>query len=130
MARRSKRKGGRDVSTPSLAVAAPPFPSTLLRVQSALSLLEDLRFWHPDPYIGPARASVRSAARVVPSRRHRVTGYLTPGLQFHNPERVAVCVRRYARRSTLFARGVAGGSVRKFRPRRKARFSSISCRRS
>lgn len=95
---------------------------------------EDRRTFHPD---GPFRtpfSSPRSAARLVVKRAHKSGAGRnlwsldqSPPVRvgFNRPDRVAICVRRKARREVLFASGVGGSRTK----RGKRTFSSgFSCK--
>lgn len=141
---RSRSRSGRDTSAIASRQAAPLRRSAgvtlgLPSLTAALSLLallqEDRRQWHPQGPARPARATVRSAARLVPApRKDRYGGVrswmssLPSAVSFAAPRRVAVCVRRHRRREVLHALGVAGGSGGRFKRRRRSEYSSISCR--
>lgn len=93
-------------------------PSRLVLSPLALIPLGDGRFFHPSPKLTrPFAAAPRSAARLV----MRGTG-----VQFANPRRVVVCVRRKIRKEVMFALGVGGQAGRKAKPRKSAG-SEISC---
>lgn len=136
MARRSSRnynyrsyhsRIGRDVSTPSLpALLSPPLVARVPRIGplrlSSLSLLEDRRSYHPEGRLftkRPFLSQPRSASRLVQR------SWIGHNVAFANPEHVAVCVRRKARKQVLHAKGVAGRKGLR-RPRRSSA-SGISC---
>lgn len=92
-------------------------------VMSTLRLLPlgDGRFFNPAPVIHrPFVAAPRAAARLV-AKKSGLTG-----IQFADPTRVLVCVRRKVRKEVMFALGVGGSGGAKKRPRRTSA-SSISC---
>lgn len=102
---RSKNSNNRqrDASLPSLAplLAFPVRPFTPLPLPSlppVLTEVEDRRSFNPLGPARPAAASHRTASRTV-----SVTGRPIYALNFHDPQRVALCVRRKRRRQVLFA---------------------------
>jgi len=143
MARRRRRYSDRD---DAFAVSSAPLRSPLIEKllkaprlpssRSYLQELEDRREFTPELY-RPARASVRSAARLevahdrnVNRSRQKVrpNKLLVPdNLRFSDPSRVALCVRRHQRREVLHAtkRVGRGSSVK---PPRWSEFSSIRCK--
>lgn len=104
-----------------------------------LPLVSDRRLWNPEASYTPqgrvipvVYASARRVSRVIPvsrpiSRSRPTPGHplLYPGWQVAFPKAVSICVRRHVRRRVIFARGHAGGPVR--RPRRGP-YSNYSCR--
>jgi len=97
--------------------------------------LGDRRLWHPAPAVDPIRTLTSRAARLrlsTPSpavvRRFRARSDPLLGISFRDPSRVLVCIRRKARRESIFASGQAGRPGRRTKPRRNPN-SGISCRR-
>lgn len=123
MAKKSRRRRhrpsvARGFSTNRYGVPAMRPPSVLSVVLSPLRLLPsgDSRFFHPtERAFRFAAAPVRSATRLVAKGS---------GVQFADPRRVLVCLRRKMRREVLHAKSVAGGRVGK--PRRNV-WSDVSC---
>lgn len=134
MARKSKSIG-RSAQASAFAnrpVAAPSVRPSSLLAELARSLspsplleFEDRRTWHPDGLNRPARASVRSATRLLPTRSY--SSVVSPGVRFAVPGQVLVCVRRQARREVIFAKRLAGRSGGG--KRRRNPYSSVSCKR-
>lgn len=99
-----------------------------LRQLSALQELEDRRQWHPEGEFRPARAFVRSAARLIAPQPQRIVRgrrirLFSPSMvAFAMPRKVAICVRRKTRREVLHALRVAGGGGM----RKKRRFNAYS----
>lgn len=97
--------------TPIRRVADP-----VVRVRSALSLLEDRRFFRPEGVLARPRAFFSPPRIVVRNaNRRQVTGLSVPSaLGFDVPHRVAICVRRKQRREVIHAKRLtkrgAGGA--------------------
>jgi len=155
--RRTSRQDGRDAV--DIARRSLPRPDQLLDLLSPRSsvfrdellpgdplpdLFEDRRFFYPAPpfeaLYEPARRSMGLPARVVaapPSKSRQRSSWraldpfrdLPHRVAFEAPRTVTVCQRRQQRKEVLHAKGTAGGSVRKFKPRRRSEFSTVSCRR-
>lgn len=93
-------------------------PASLVLSPLRLIPLGDGRFFHPSPRLfRPIPAAPRAAARIVAKGT---------GLQFADPRRVLVCLRRKIRKEVLFAFGVGGQAGAKKKPRRNVA-SDISC---
>lgn len=109
------------LTTKRLAVDYLPSPS--------LSLIEDLRQWHPEQSTRPIRTFSGQPARlkVFSGPTRSGTRPLVPySITFRNPQKTVVCVRRTQRKQVLHALGVAGRKGLK--PRRRIWSSAISCR--
>ena len=136
MGRRSRRSGTQTPSFDSLVNAVTLIPDTpltdrLLSRPSVASLsplteIEDRRTYHPLFDDRPART-----VEGTPVRPHRVTkskySRLPFGLQFAQPNRTLVCVRRKQRQEVLHAlkRTGRGGSSR--RHKRRNHYSGVQC---
>lgn len=124
-------------------LAAPSVPYRWGTSVSWLHELEDRRLWHPAPLSRPALTTRSTPSRLVFSRPVRRPGrqggtggrppvraftqWVPPHVAFHQPARVAVCIRRQARREVLHAKAFYGR--RQVRPGRRGPYSTISCRR-
>ena len=84
--------------------------------------LEDRRTRHPERWGRPVMATVRSATR--PVVKPSIGPRLSARLQFSDPRRVIVCLRRKERREVIHALGKSGGGNR---PRTRKPTSEISC---
>lgn len=133
MARRGRRVNFLN-ATPS-GVLTSPLPS---RSGLDLTELEDRRSFYPSsPSIKPVLVLGGRPYRPAVISDRGVRAFLTTKLptsrgskfssklSFEAPRKVLICVRRHRRRQVLFAKGAAGGRVR--RPRRGP-FSDISCK--
>lgn len=105
-----------------------------LRAWSArtmLSLIEDRRSSHPDgPYRSPRsvdRARQRFVAVTPRAPYRRLPTYSVPSrIGFREPSRVAICIRRHARREVMFAlRRTGRGAGRS--PHRYTPYSLVRC---
>lgn len=134
--RSGRAAGPRGVSNSPLTTSS---LSGLLSSPSPLSLVEDRRFWHPDPDHGMFTVGGRVARVVVHKRpiiarsntlwspRGLPVGIQVPvGLRVESPFKVITCIRRKVRRQIMFATGRSGKGVKKRGPRRSWR-SNISC---
>lgn len=93
-------------------------PASLVLSPLRLIPLGDGRLYHPvRRMFRPVAAAPRSAARLVAKGT---------GIQFADPRRVLVCLRRNIRKEVLFALGVGGQGGAKKKPRRTTT-SGISC---
>lgn len=94
--------------------------------------LEDRRTFSPE-IARPARGVRRDATRLMvsPNVNKPVKATEMPtvptGVQFADPRRVAICMRRKTRREVIFARGSGGGRKRKHRRAKWSEFSTVRC---
>lgn len=118
----------------SLSDLISPLPSLTINtpeVRSALSEVEDLRYWHPERVPSPrgSRGLARTEEVYSPKRPSGPTRPLSKihALSFRSPKFVAVCVRRNARKEVLHALGKTGkGGGFKKKPRRNY-WSNVRC---
>lgn len=137
MARRSRSKsnhynrpqGRRDLNTlsslRSLIARLHPLPPMLVS-RTPLRTIDDRRTFHPSPFTRPAVSAGRRADTklVVPSQSLRDVQRLNHTVQFKEPRKVLICVRRKIRKEVIHAKGVGGSRVRK--PKRN-QFSDVKC---
>lgn len=129
MAKSKSRSGQRgNLYSSANRVAAPVY-----RLPSAVSLLEDRRFFHPLRDFRPLVSSFRRSAEVIisprrvaqnVSRRHVARGDV---FKFRVPMHVALCAKRETRREVLHAfkfTGKGAGAKR----RNRNYWSNVSCR--
>lgn len=95
----------------------------------SLSLIEDRRFYRPEPT--PLRPvfsiTSRSAARIVAKQnpRYKPDSQTKAILAFAEPDVLPLCIRRKRRKQVLHAKGIAGS--RGLRPPRRNSWSEVSC---
>lgn len=103
-----------------------PWPSLPV---SPLTEIEDRRQFHPDGFFRAwheVDGRRGDQLQVKPSKMLRnAMQYMSSKVQFRNPDKTIVCVRRKSRREVLFAKRKAGGGSRR-RPRRNW-LSDVSC---
>lgn len=122
---RNKVTRGRDVlSTIALTPVRPravylPRPVPRLVIPPPILAHEDRRLFHFDGRARPAVGLRRAATRLVSPRASMIR------VQFAQPDIVAICQRRKARRSVLFA--IAKNGRNGGRKYRRNYFSSIGC---
>ena len=90
----------------------------------SIAPVTDRRTYHPAPTFRPVRVSGASGHRLrVP---HPFKVQLPWQLAFHQPKRIAICVRRKMRREVLHAFRLTGKGSRA-RVRKRDQWSDISC---
>lgn len=107
-----------DIATGLDVVDRWPVSDSLAAVRSMLPQIEDRRTYDPSVE-APVRSLRRSTVRSIVPKANvagRQASYAYGSIQFQAPAKVAICVRRKARRQVMFAKGKAGGRHRK--PRR------------
>lgn len=124
MARRSKSYNSVQRDPIGIANRRLLAPYSIPSATSLLSLIEDLRTYHP---LGSSRRP-RSVARASDGT-HTLSDKRKPGdvLRFQVPERVVVCMRRAERREVLFASRKAGKGSKSRKTYNQ--YSTISCKR-
>lgn len=130
MARR-RRRGSEIPSPPDAVFLRPLTPTALLRdytPRSALAEVEDRRSYHPLSPHRPAR--LLDGNDVQPNVNKKPTGKFSRslpfGLNFADPKRTVICVRRSERKEVLHALKKTGKGKGRRNPRR-GRFSDIGC---
>lgn len=104
---------------------------TLKILSDRLRKIEDRRTYHPSGPMRSARSFNKAHHRLVvkasrPGRKPKAASSFPPAkVQFHDPKKVLVCVRRQTRREVIFAtkRRGKGSSAR----RKHNWFSDVSC---
>lgn len=103
----------------------------LVRVRSALQLLEDRRLFHPAQDLRPVRSFFTKPRLVIPPAKRLMRNgamFTSPKIGFEVPRHVAICIRRKTRKEVLHAFGKVGaGGARVSRVRRRSVWSDVSC---
>lgn len=116
--------------SPSKNYTLQPSPVTVIQTTPADVLgVVDRRTYSPTPY--RVIASPRKAARLVPDRtgqsiRDQV-GPVPAGVQFNIPKKVAICVRRKARREIMHALKLTRKAGKGGGKRNRNLWSTIKC---
>lgn len=116
--------------SPSHSTTQPSLVSTYVSLPTPAEVLGvvDRRTYSPTPY--RTIASPRRAARLVPDKFGagiRNQNMLPSGIQFANPKRVAICLRRKARREVLHALKLTRKSGRGGSRRNRNLWSTVKC---
>lgn len=124
----SKSKGRRGITQTTANQRLPTLsPSRQWDLEDYLLSIEDRRTSHPD---GPVRAPRSTQAfhvsyKTAPAGRNSNPWDVPSGIQFEDPSRVLICVRRKQRKEVLHALKKTGKRGQK-RPRR-GYYSEIHC---
>lgn len=137
MARGNSSRGNAKTNDLSLAtlltpkirhyVPAPVRP-LVIRTPKNLRLILDRRAYHPEPrFMRPPGAVERKAARLNTDNLGRSVRDQMMRVRFAMPDKVAICLRRKARREVLHALDLTRRSGKGGAKRRRNTYSSVRC---